>query len=93
MDKGKQHAEEGFQHKWKRVVSVESKEFVPDEGLKVDARRVGLEDEFFIINPNADPTGQLADVADHCQQPPLHFRLPVQWLNECLNKAYWKELR
>ena len=58
-----------------------------------DARRVGCKEELFRINQGDDLTGRLADVANHCRQLPLYLRLPVQWLNECLNKAEWKELR
>ena len=65
MDKGKQHMEKGFQCKRKRVVSIKSDKFVPEEGLMVDARRFNREKEFFIIKSGADPTGRLADVADH----------------------------
>ena len=93
MDKGKQPAEESFQRKRNRVVSVESDESVPGEGFMVDARHASSEEEFFRIKPDADPTGQLADVADHCRQLILRLRLPIQWLNECLSKADWKELR
>ena len=67
MVKGKQHAKEGFQRKKKWVVSVESDEFVPEGGLMADARRIGREEEFFIINPSANPNGRLLDVADHCR--------------------------
>ena len=35
----------------------------------------------------------LADVADRCGHLPLRLRLLIQWLNECLNKADWKDLR
>ena len=73
--------------------SVESDESIPGEGLMVDARRASREEEFFRINQGADPTGQLLDVTDHCRQLPLHLRLPVQWLNECLDKVNWKDLR
>ena len=62
-------------------------------GLMVDARCAGYEEEFFRINPGVDPTCQVADVADRCRQLPLHLRLSVQWLNECLSKADWKDLR
>ena len=58
-----------------------------------DARRAGREEEFFRINSNANPTGQLTDVANHCRQLPLCLYLLVQWLYECLNKADLKELR
>ena len=75
--------------KW--VVSVESDESIPREGLMADIRCVGREEEFFNINPGADPEGRLADVADRCRHLPLH--LLVQWLNECLSKANWKDLR
>ena len=93
MGKRKQPAEEGFQHKRKLAVSIERDESIPGEGLMADARRVGHGEEFFRINPCADPMGWLTDVADHCRQLPLHLRLFVQWLNECLSKANWKELR
>ena len=57
-----------------------------------DARRGGREEEFFSINPGADLEGWLMDVADHCKHLPLHLHLPIQWLNECLNKVDWKDL-
>ena len=41
MDKGKQPTEEGFQHKRKRVVSVESEKSVPEEGLMADMGCIG----------------------------------------------------
>ena len=74
-------------------MSVESDESVPGEGLMVDARCTGLEEKFYRINLGANPTGRLADVVDRCRQLVLRLRLPVQWLNECLSKANWKELR
>ena len=67
MDKGKQHTEEGFQRKRKRVVSIESDEFVPKEGLMADARSVGRKEKFFKINPSANPKARLLDVADCCR--------------------------
>ena len=67
-------------------MSAESDESIHREGL-ANARRAGREEEFFRINPDADPKGQLADVADHCRQLPIHLHLPIQWLNECLTKA------
>ena len=67
MVKGKQHAEESFQRERKHVVSIESDEFVPDEGLMADVRRIGREKEFFRINLSANPKGRLLDVADHCR--------------------------
>ena len=73
--------EEGFQHKRKRVISIESNESIPREGLMADARHAGHEEEFFSINLGADLRGRLADIADHCKQLPLHLRLPIQWLN------------
>ena len=42
-------------------MSVESDESIPEEGLMTDAKHAGREEEFFRINPGADPTGQLAD--------------------------------
>ena len=74
-------------------MSVESDDFVFGESLKVDARRASHKGECFRINPGADPTGRLTDVADRCRQLPNCLHLPVQWLNECLSKADWKELR
>ena len=56
MNKGKQLTEEGFQCKRKWVVSVKSDEFVPNKGLMAYARRTDREEEFFIINPGANPT-------------------------------------
>ena len=70
-------------------MTVESNESVPCEGHMADARRAGREEEFSRINQGADPT----DVADCCRKHPHCFRLPIQWLNECLSKADWKELR
>ena len=93
MDNGKQPMEEGFQRKRKWVVSVDNNECIPEEGLMVDARRIGHEDELFRINPNVDSASWLTDVTDRCRQQPLRHRFPVQWLNECLRKADWKELR
>ena len=93
MDKGKQPIEEGFQHKRKWAISVERDESVLGEGLMADARRAGREEESFRINSSPDSTGRLADVADNCRQLPLHLHHPVQWLNECLGKADYKELR
>ena len=58
-----------------------------------DARHASREEEFFRINPGADPKGRLANVADRCRQLPFCPRFPIQWLNECLNKADWKDLR
>ena len=58
-----------------------------------DARCAGRENEFFRSNPGADPTGWLVDVANHCKQLPLHLRLLIQWLNECLSRVDWKDLR
>ena len=95
MDKGKKPTEEGFQRKRKRAVSVESDESIPKEGLMADARRAGVEEKF----QGADLTVRLANVTDCCRQLPLCLRLrlclrlPIQWLNECLNKADWKDLR
>ena len=48
MDKGKQPAEEGFQHKKKWVVSVESDEPIPEEDLMVYMRCTSREEEYFI---------------------------------------------
>ena len=86
MDKGKQPTEEGFQHKRKQNVSVERDSSIPREGLMADAKCTGREVEFFIIDSGADPMGRLADVSNCCKQHPLHLRLPIQWLNECLSK-------
>ena len=60
-----------------------------------DKRCASREVEFFIINQDDDSIGQLADLVDHCSQLSLrlHLCLLVQWLNECLSKADWKELR
>ena len=58
-----------------------------------DARSVGREEEFFSINLGVDLKGRLADVADHYKHLPFRLRLPVQWLNVCLSKADWKDLR
>ena len=58
-----------------------------------DARCAGCEEEFFRINPRVDPKGRLADVTDRYRQLPLRLCLPVQWLNECPNKADRKDLR
>ena len=85
--------EEGFQLKKKRAMSIESKESILGVGPIADARHAGHEKEFFRINSGADPTGRLVDVADRCRQLPFHLHLPVQWLNECLSKADWKELK
>ena len=76
-------------------MSIESVKSIIEEGLMADVRRAGCEEEFFSINSGANPEGQLVDVADHCRHLPLRLRLrlPVQWLNECLNKADWKYLR
>ena len=93
MDKGKHPVEKGLQCKRKWAVSVKSDESIPGEGLMADARHASHEEEFFRINPGADPMGQLADVTDHCRQLLLHLRLPAQWLNECLSKPVWKYLR
>ena len=79
MDKGKQLTEEGFQCKRKWAMSIDSDEFVPEEGLMADARHIDREEEFLIINPGTDPTGRLANIVDHCRQLPLllRVRLPV----------------
>ena len=79
--------EEGFQHKRKQVVSVESDESVPGKGLMVDTKHAGREEELFRINLGAEPTGRLTDVISCCRQLSLRLRLPVKWLNKCLNKA------
>ena len=68
-------------------MSVESDESILKEGLMVDARHDSREKEFFRINLGVGPMGRLVDVADRCKQLPLHLRLPVQWLNECLSKT------
>ena len=49
-DKRKQPAEEGFQHKRKWAISIDSNESVPREGCMADARCAGREEEFFRIN-------------------------------------------
>ena len=76
-------------------MSVESNESIPEEGLMADVKHAVHKEEFFMINSGADPMGQLTNVADHCRQLPLRLRLhlPVQWLNEYLSKADWKDLR
>ena len=48
-------------------MSIESDESIPRKGLMADVRRTGREEEFFRINLGADPTGRVADVADHCR--------------------------
>ena len=93
VDKGKQPTNEGLQGKRKRVVSVKSDEFIPGEGLMVDARCADHEKEFFSINPYVDLKGRLMDVADHYRLLPFCLCLLVQRLNECLSKADWKDLR
>ena len=93
VDRGKQPANESSQRKKKRTVSFESDESIPGEGLMADARRAGYGEEFFNINLGANMKGWLADVADHRRHLPLCLDLPVQWLNECLSKADWKDLR
>ena len=93
MDKGKQLEEEGFQRKRKWAMSVESDESILEEGLMEDVRCAGREEEFFRINLDANSTGQLTDVVDHYRQLCLRLCFPVHWLNECLSKADWKELR
>ena len=45
------------------------------------------------MNSGADPKGRLADVVDCCRHVLLHLCLPIQWLNECLSKADWKDMR
>ena len=74
-------------------MSAESDESIPREGHMADARCARHEEEFFRINPGVDPKGQLTNVTNCCRQLPLHLRLPVQWLNECLTKIDWKDLR
>ena len=77
--------------KW--VVSIESDESIPREGLKGNARSSSRKEEFLSINLGADLKGRLAKVTDRCRHLPFCLRLPIQWLNECLNKADWKYLR
>ena len=74
-------------------MSAEGDESIHRERLMADARCAGHEEEIFRINPGVDPKGRLENVADHCRQLPLHLRLPVQRLNECLTNANWKDLR
>ena len=74
-------------------MSIESDESIPGESLMVDARLIGRKEEFFSINLDADPKDQLADVEDYCRHLPLRLHLLVQWLNECLSKADWKDLK
>ena len=58
-----------------------------------DVRRASRDEEFFSINLGVDVKGRLADVVDRCKHLPLRLCLIVQWLNECLNKADWNDLR
>ena len=77
--------------KKKRVVSTESNKSIPSEGLMVDGRCASHGELFFRINLCTDPMSRLADVMDRCRQFPLH--LSIQWLDECLSKADWRDLR
>ena len=63
------------------------------EGLMADARRVGHVGEFFNINPNATPEGRVSNLEEYTDRLPIRFRLPLQWLNECLGRDEWKDLR
>ena len=74
-------------------MSTENDKFVPKEGLMVNARYSSCEKEFFRINPGVDMTSRFVDVVDRCKQLPFRLYLPVEWLNECLSKDDWKELR
>ena len=60
IDKGKRLADKSLQRKHKQAASGENNESkAQGEGLMVDARRVGHVGEFFNINPNATPRGEL----------------------------------
>ena len=56
------------------------------EGLMANARRVGHTGEFFNINLNATPDGRIANLKDYTSHLPIRLCLPLQWLNECLDK-------
>ena len=57
-----------------------------------EARHTSRKEAFFRINLDLNLTSRLVDVSDQCRQLLLHLRFPIQWLNECLSKANWKEL-
>ena len=74
-------------------MSIKSDESILEEGPMADARHTGHEEEFFSFNLGADSKGWLTDIADRCKHLPFRLRLLVQWLNECLSKADWKDMR
>ena len=78
----------------KQAVSSENNEFeTQGEGLMADARQDGHIGEFFNINPDATPEGRIANLEDYTDRLFIHLRLSFQWLNECLDRDEWKDLR
>ena len=59
----------------------------------VDARRLGHVGEFYNINPNVVPEGRVANLEEYTDCFPIRLCLPLQWLNECLGRDEWKDLR
>ena len=49
--------------------------------------------EFFNINPSATQKGRIANLEDYTDGLPICLCLPLQWLNECLDRDKWKDLR
>ena len=58
-----------------------------------DARWVSHVEEFYYINPNAAPEGRVANLEEYTDRLPIRLCLPLQWLNECLGRGKWKDLR
>ena len=58
-----------------------------------DARRVGHVGEFYNINLNFAPEGRVANLEEYTNHLPIRLRLPIQWLNECLGRDEWRDLR
>ena len=80
--------------KRKRAASSENNEFeAQGEGLMADARWVGHIGELFNRNLNTIPEGRVANLEEYTDHLPIRLCLPLQWLNECLSRDYWKDLR
>ena len=58
-----------------------------------DARRVGHVAEFYNINPNVVPEGRVANLDKYTDRLPICLCLPLQCLNECLDRDELRDLR
>ena len=64
-----------------------------ERGLMADVRCAKLPEKFIKINLDTSQQGRVPNIEDHFGCLPHHLYVPLQWMNECLNKEDNKNLR